>query len=140
MLAELSFPHAIHSMTFASLRLFTCLVYVSTYCVPIAHLRQNKPVCITLFGPRPNNKKRAECIVELYKHAGIFKNTKEVLERHEPQANASRTSKVFLRWLNTVLLAVSGNSRDGVCFKLDKQTWRRKKLWYTKDDFSKTTL
>ena len=29
--------------TFASLRLFTCLVYVSTYCVPIAHLRQNKP-------------------------------------------------------------------------------------------------
>ena len=31
-----------------------------------------------------------------------------------------------LRWLNTVLLAVSGNSRDGACFKLDKQTWRRK--------------
>ena len=29
--------------TFASLRLFTCLLYVSTYCVPIAHLRQNKP-------------------------------------------------------------------------------------------------
>ena len=27
----------------ASLRLCTCLVYVSTYCVPIAHLRQNKP-------------------------------------------------------------------------------------------------
>ena len=24
-------------------RLFTCLVYISTYCVPIAHLRQNKP-------------------------------------------------------------------------------------------------
>ena len=36
--------------TFASLRLFTCLVHLSTYCVPIAHLRQNKPVCITLFG------------------------------------------------------------------------------------------
>ena len=31
-----------------------------------------------------------------------------------------------LRWLNTVLLAVSGNLRDGACFKLDKQTWRRK--------------
>ena len=31
-----------------------------------------------------------------------------------------------LRWLNTVLRAVSGNYRDGVCFKLDKQTWRRK--------------
>ena len=32
----------------------------------------------------------------------------------------------FLRWLNTGLRAVSGNSRDGACFKLDKQTWRRK--------------
>ena len=41
------------------------LVYVSTYCVPIALLRQNKPFRllylglffhrITLFGPRPNN-------------------------------------------------------------------------------------
>ena len=31
-----------------------------------------------------------------------------------------------LRWLNTVLRAVSGNSRDGACFKLDKQRWRRK--------------
>ena len=29
--------------TFASLRLFTCLVYINTYCVPIAHLHQNKP-------------------------------------------------------------------------------------------------
>ena len=32
----------------------------------------------------------------------------------------------YLRWLNTVLRAVSGNSRDGECFNLDKQTWRRK--------------
>ena len=31
-----------------------------------------------------------------------------------------------LRWLNTVLRAVSGDSRDGECFNLDKQTWRRK--------------
>ena len=31
-----------------------------------------------------------------------------------------------LRWLNTVLRAVSGNSRAGVCFKFDKQTWRPK--------------
>ena len=32
-----------------------------------------------------------------------------------------------LRWLNTVLRAVSGNSRDGACFKiLDKQTWSEK--------------
>ena len=28
--------------------------------------------------------------------------------------------------LNTVSRAVSGNSRDGACFELDKQTWRRK--------------
>ena len=41
------------------------------------------------------SKKRAECIVELYKHAGFFKNTREVLEKHEPQANASRTSRVI---------------------------------------------
>ena len=34
--------------------------------------------------------------------------------------------EVDLRWLNTVLQAVSGNARDGACFKLDKQTWRRK--------------
>ena len=44
-----------------------------------------------------------------------------------------------LRWLNTVLRAVSGNSRDGACFKLDKQTWQRKKQWNTEDDFSKST-
>ena len=44
-------------------------------------------------------------------------------------------SKTLLRWLNTVLRAVSG----GACFKLDKQTWRRKKQWYTEDDFAKST-
>ena len=31
-----------------------------------------------------------------------------------------------LRWLNTVLWAVSSNSSDGACFKLDKQTWWQK--------------
>ena len=36
--------------TFASLRLFTCLVYVSTYCVPIAHLRQNKTFPLLYLG------------------------------------------------------------------------------------------
>ena len=36
--------------TFASLRLFTCLVYVSTYCVPIALLRQNKPFRLLYLG------------------------------------------------------------------------------------------
>ena len=40
-----------------------------------------------------------------------------------------------LRWLNTVSRAVSGSA----CFELDKQTWRRKKKWYTEDDFSKST-
>ena len=35
--------------------------------------------------------------------------------------------------------AVSGNSCDGACFKLDKQTWQRKKQWNTEDDFSKST-
>ena len=33
---------------------------------------------------------------------------------------------LLLRWLNTVLRAVSGNLRDGASFKLDNQTWRRK--------------
>ena len=45
-----------------------------------------------------------------------------------------------LRWLSTILGAVSGNSRDGACFKLDKQIWRRKKQWYTDHDFSKSTI
>ena len=35
----------------ASPRLFTCLVYVSTYCMPIALLRQNKPFRLLFFGP-----------------------------------------------------------------------------------------
>ena len=33
---------------------------------------------------------------------------------------------MLLRWLNRVLWAVSGNSHDGDCFDLDKQTWRGK--------------
>ena len=45
----------------------------------------------------------------------------------------------YLGWLNTDLRAVSGHSCDGVCFYLDKHTWRRKKQWYTEDDFSKST-
>ena len=35
---------------FASLRFFTSLVYVSTYCVPIAYLRQNKPFPLLYLG------------------------------------------------------------------------------------------
>ena len=38
----------------------------------------------------------------------------------------------LLKWVNTVLRAVSGNSRDGACVTVDKQ-------WYTEDDFSKST-
>ena len=41
-----------------------------------------------------------------------------------------------LRWLNIVLRAVSGNSCDGACFELHKQTWQE---WYTNDDFTKST-
>ena len=41
------------------------------------------------------NKKFIESIVELYKHAGFFKNMREVLGKHEPQADASHTSQVF---------------------------------------------
>ena len=40
----------VHMQTFASLRLFTCPVYVSTYCVPSAHLRQNKPFPLLCLG------------------------------------------------------------------------------------------
>ena len=46
---------------------------------------------------------------------------------------------VLLRWLNTVSRAVSGKSHDGACFKLDKQTWQRKRQWYIEDNFSKST-
>ena len=33
---------------------------------------------------------------------------------------------LLLRWLNTVLQALSGIWHDGTCFKLDKQSWWRK--------------
>ena len=46
-------------------------------------------------------------------------------------------SDVYLRWLNTVLRAVSGNSLDGACFKLDKQTWRWKKAMVHRRQFLK---
>ena len=39
---------------------------------------------------------------------------------------SSKIVENTLRWLNTVLRAVSGNLRDGASFKLDKQIWRRK--------------
>ena len=48
------------------------------------------------------------------------KNRKQVI------SSLKRPDDNSLRWLNTVLWAVSGNLRDGASFKLDKQTWRRK--------------
>ena len=61
--------------------------------------------------------------VSFYKfvYAPIF-----LLHRIGSKAEAFLSFKVILRWLNTVLRAVSVNSRNGACFKLDKQTWRRK--------------
>ena len=49
----------------------------------------------------------------------IFMNDLEISMRVEKLS--------VLRWLNTVLRAVSGNFRDGAHFKLDRQTWRRKR-------------
>ena len=78
--------------TFASLRLFTCLVYVTTYCVPIAHLRQNKPFQLLYLG-----------------HAQITRDTK-------PQDDSAKllsyehwsTEKVYKRqgWYRTKKLAI----------------------------------
>ena len=44
----------------------------------------------------------------------------------QSQSELYHISWWYLRWLNTVFRAVSGTSRDGVCVKLEKQTWRRK--------------
>ena len=44
--------------------------------------------------------------------------------------NFRRRKLNHLRWLNTVLRVVSGNSHDSGCFKLDKQTGQLKKQWY----------
>ena len=42
-------------------------------------------------------KNAPSALLSYIQHAGLFKNTREVLEKHEPQANASRTSRVFLK-------------------------------------------
>ena len=49
--------------------------------------------------------------------------------------HVDRKKSEDLRWLNTVLRTISGNLRDGACFKLDRQTWRRKR-----NGTQKTTL
>ena len=53
--------------------------------------------------------------------------------------HALNPEPVPLGRLNTVLPAVSGNSREGMCFKLDKQTWRRKS-YGTQGTISKNQL
>ena len=57
--------------TFASLLLFTCLVYVSTYCVPSAHLRQNKP--FPLLYLRHAQIKKSECLQNIEQPAATVK-------------------------------------------------------------------
>ena len=44
-------------------------------------------------------KKRAECIVKLCKHAGIFYEHSRSADKHEPKASTFRTSRVFLKIL-----------------------------------------
>ena len=63
----------------------------------------------------------------------------EVWQLLQPYCIQCDNTVFQLRWLNTVLWAVSGNSRDGARFKLDKQTWQRKKQWNT-EDFSQNLL
>ena len=57
---------------------------------------------------------------------GTKERLKELGIRLIEVLDITRPNCMVLRWLNTVLQAVSGNLRDGACFKLDKQTWRRK--------------
>ena len=61
------------------------------------------------------------------------------VKKHFSFQKETTNSRTRSRWLNIVLRAVSGNSRDGACFNLDKQTWQRKKQWNREDDFSKST-
>ena len=63
------------------------------------------------------NKKCAECILELYKHVEFFKNTREVLEKLEPQANASCSTRVFLK-----------NSK---CLHVDNSTMHEEQVFFS---------
>ena len=70
--------HSCHAMTFASLRLFTCLVYVSTYCVPIAHLRQNKPFSLLYLGYAQIKRHLTQSITLFYYPNYIYMEPKEL--------------------------------------------------------------
>ena len=74
-------------------------------------------------------------LLKLCRHVSTVQYLQTCQYRHVRHFSRGET---VLR-LNTVLRAVSGNSREGASFKLDKQIWRRKKRWYTEDDFSKST-
>ena len=56
------------------------------------------------------------------------------------QSHAPIPLMIELRWLNTVLRVVSSNSRDGVCFKLEKQTWQLEKGNGTQKTISENLL
>ena len=79
-LAKLSFPHAsylVQDIRMADIRLAS-LVYVSTYCVPIAHLRQNKQFPLLYLG-----------------HAQIIKTKREA--RGKPKKNQTKNLHRLLR-------------------------------------------
>jgi len=51
---------------------------------------------------KKKKEKKTAATVELYKQAGIFWEPREVLEKHEPEASFTRTSRAFLKILNIV--------------------------------------
>ena len=74
-----------------------------------------------------------EVMIVVYLHQKVERKIR--LLREKILAQDTTTVDRKLRWLNTVLRAVSSRA----CFKLDKQTWRRKRQWCTEDDFTKST-
>ena len=69
MLAELSFPHTsylVQDVRMADIRLAS-FVYVGTYCVPIAHLHQNKPFPLLYLGHAQIIKTKREARAKLKK-------------------------------------------------------------------------
>ena len=91
--------------TFASLRLFTCLVYVSTYCVPIAHLGQNKPFPLLYLG-------HAQIITANHILAGERNVARRVTEGRRPQGD--RGTKWRVKDRLTVFYTVSRSCEPSV--------------------------
>ena len=94
---------------------------------------QNKEHCIVLYciEPQASESTRKFDNVAAYLASICFllfqKFGKRISNKHFDFQKETTNSTTRLRWLNTVLRAVSGNSRDDACFNLDKQTWERKK-------------